>query len=178
MTIAGAAASALVAIWLVATAAMNLPGSDRLLRRSSSSSRLYSLIPKWAFFAPRPVTHDVTLLYRDRMTGGGRALSAWSVAINVPRRNLLFQMVWNPSSRSSKAVSDASNMLIASIHQSNATPDDKSLMVSVPYLILLNRVCAFARPPDAEARQFVLAQHTDADDDLVLIFASGFHRFE
>jgi hypothetical protein len=161
-------AAAISATWVIVTVVDNIPAGERLLMRVIRASRPFSLIPHWAFFAPHPATWDVSLVYRDRVIGG--SCSPWLEAAPAAPRSASPRWIWNPG-RASKAVADASTALVRAVRSAPAA----SLPVSVPYLLLLNKVSALPVGPGVVARQFALVRHSRRDRTTVVIFVSGFH---
>lgn len=123
----------------------------------------FGLIPTWTFFAPRPATTDIHLLYRDKLAVG--AMTPWTEAIVVEPRRFL-HIVWNPSKRQRKMVSDTVGALFRdlSVYSSGAKRGKrvgplripKDFHTTWPYLILLHYVSSLSRLPGCAATQFAL----------------------
>lgn len=115
----------------------------------------FSLLPLWTFFAPNPGQTDYHLVYRDRRADG--VTTDWmEVAITQSRK--FHSCMWNPEKRSKKVISDVVATLMESIP---SVPPDKAafaIMLSLPYLVLLNFVSNLAATPGATHRQFVIAE--------------------
>lgn len=113
----------------------------------------FSLLPIWTFFAPNPGQSDYHLVYRDKLDDGH--LTEWrEIEITEPRRPYSF--LWNPEKRSKKVLSD----VVASIVSSSLRDQEigSEIMLSLPYLILLNVVSHIGSTPDTTYRQFVLVE--------------------
>ncbi|ROO86917.1 hypothetical protein EDD29_4501 [Actinocorallia herbida] len=174
--LAGPAAVAGVGAWILLTVIANLPHGESLLLRVFVLRRLLALIPRWSFFAPDPVHSDVSLLFRDRIGNGG--LSVWRDTNPGSRRPSVLRPLFNPDARSFKAVSDASNGLIAAARSAGPGTRPQDLSLNVPYLLLLNHVAGFGIGPGVEARQFALVRHNRHEQRMAVVFVSGFHVLE
>lgn len=132
---------------------------------------LFSLIPVWTFFAPRPGREDTRLLYRDQTSEGN-----WSYWRELaPPHRQTRDAVWNPGKRRRKTLSDLSSNVARAAR--NGKPD-RSILVDLSYLTLLCHVSAQERPADAVARQFLIARTTghQGSGGPTIIFISGIHR--
>jgi hypothetical protein len=163
----------LAAAWFVATILMNVPGGADLLASHSRLKHLLSLIPNWSFFAPNPVTKDLALMYRDRLDDG--AVSPWREIADVHTSTRAWRFAWNPNGRPAKAVSDACNRLVSLLRQVD-TPRPERVFLSVPYLLLLNRVSNVSVGIGVCFRQFALVRHASRGEEMVVIFVSNFHE--
>lgn len=114
----------------------------------------FGLLPRWTFFAPNPGTSDYHLLYRDRLPDGG--FTDW-VEIPMIAERQLASCLWNPDKRAKKVLADVAMMLIES---SRVLPpkDHSVLLVTLPYLILLNIVVNHQPALAGAKRQFVIAE--------------------
>ncbi|QEM43557.1 hypothetical protein [Mycolicibacterium grossiae] len=130
-----------------------------------------NLIPKWTFFAPRPGRSDYHLLYREVTPKIG--VSGWTEVPIVSRRQLSHGL-WNPGRRRAKVVIDSVNSLAHQLERLQASRPDtpeyelsEHLLISIPYLVLLNIVLnASEQAPEADAfRQFVIAERLGGRDD-------------
>jgi hypothetical protein len=142
---------AVFAAWLAASAIHQF---DWKFWRPVSACDCFGLLPRWTFFAPRPGTDDVRLVYRDVLDGG--AHTGWSELDTLPARDGLARMFWNPGKLDSKAVFDLVQMLAAEVEPSRPFP--RAVLISVPYLQILDSVMQPPRAPGATARQFALLQ--------------------
>ena len=65
---------------------------------------VFRLLPRWSFFAPRPLTSDYHFLYRDSLSDGTH--TDWTEVHFSPPRMALLASCWNPEKRQSKAFCD------------------------------------------------------------------------
>jgi len=135
-------------LWLGASALNQLPGElCRWLKRHD----VIAAIPAWTFFAPNPGKSDFFLLYRDRSPEG--YASPWRV-VHVDGKAGMISAVWNPIKRRNKALTDhASELLYLAARYRR-----QSLVVTLPYVVLLNPVTAQRREMSAEATQLAIFQ--------------------
>lgn len=141
------------ALGITALNQLRRPGFVRWLK----SHDLFAVIPVWTFFAPNPGTTDTRVLWRDRLVDG--SVSSWH-EIDPPTGGVV-RALWNPTKRVRKAITDVGPMLTRRAAQQ---PDNKLLLVSIPYLMLLHYVSSLAASQLVEARQFVIVQTTGTDD--------------
>jgi len=135
---------------------------------------VFSLLPLWTFFAPRPGQSDYHLLYRDRLADGSTA--GWQEVEMVEERQP-YSWLWNPEKRSKKVLTDVVQLLIDLAAHSQH--DRVALILSTPYVLVLNVVMSLPRHAQATHRQFVIAQtfgYVRRGDPEVVIKAD-FHRF-
>lgn len=134
----------------------------------------FSLFPLWTFFAPNPGQTDYHLVYRDRRADG--STTEWmEVAITESRK--FHSFVWNPEKRSKKVISDVVVTLMESIGRVPPDEAELAIMLSFPYLVLLNVVSNLAATPGATHRQFVIAETAGfkRSEDPRLVLKSDFH---
>ena len=113
----------------------------------------FSLLPLWTFFAPNPGQSDYHLVYRDKRADD--SLTEWrEIEITEPRKP--FSFFWNPEKRSKKVISDVVSNIVSSIPNEQETGD--VIMLSLPYLILLNVVTHFDGAGQTTRRQFILVE--------------------
>lgn len=95
-----------IVIHFVITAVENVPDS-----KVSIGVRLPVMkkIPQWKFFAPNPGVEDMHLMYRTKALPA-QPWSAWA-EIPLHERKTAFSMIWNPGSRSVKALFDAAQQI-------------------------------------------------------------------
>jgi hypothetical protein len=131
------------------------------------------LIPTWTFFAPNPGMTDYHLLYRDRLADG--SFDNWrQVELKGPENGVRLAL-WNPTKRKHKALSDTVNALIGlSKHRVG-----DALMVTVPYVLVLNFVTSRPHSLGTTATQFMVMEHSgfahEPERSRVLV-RSGLHR--
>src|ERR1035438_8015564 len=107
----------------------------------------FHLVPRWTFFAPNPGISDYHLVYRiKRQTD---EFDAWQEIHWLGGRNW-FSCVWNPTKRRCKLQLDAT-MAIMSLYRQNAALEEGALVLTIPYLLLLNAVCSHCSDQDADS---------------------------
>jgi hypothetical protein len=130
----------------------------------------FSVVPSWTFFAPNPGRTDLHLLYRDGQADG--SIGTWNEILHRRRRR--FRAIWNPGKREDKVLRDCSQVLRRT---ATALPDQRLLMLTVPYLIFLNVVCSAPASSKAVVRQFALVEETRTGNQAPEpIFVSSFHE--
>lgn len=112
----------------------------------------FALLPLWTFFAPNPGQSDYHCVYRDQFPDG--TLGEWKeLPLTEPRKPYSF--FWNPEKRSKKVLSDVVASLVTDVASQRLGHPD--VMVTVPYLLLLNVVSA--QPGSGGAlRQFAVVE--------------------
>jgi hypothetical protein len=113
----------------------------------------FGLIPRWAFFAPRPATSDYRVLYRDRLSD--ERLTEWREALVCGERGA-WSVVWNPQKRKQKAVSDFLRSMTRAFRKNGG--DAASLQQNLGYIGLLQLASRAAHDPASEATQFAIWQ--------------------
>jgi hypothetical protein len=154
-----------LALWLVCSIILQFnPPWFSFIERYDS----LMLLPRWTFFAPRPGMSDYHLLYRDYSEDGSP--STW-VEIPITEERKPFSWIWNPEKKSKKVLSD----VVASLVQLRDI-ENIALVLSLPYLILLNVVVHHGEIQAGVKRQFVLVEKFRNEDgskiQLVLVSAS------
>lgn len=156
------------ALWFVASCLRQIPRpwADRLCAWD-----VVGILPVWRFFAPMPGPFDFHLLYRDRL-GDGVTVTPWMEHLPIPRRRAI-SLLWNPDKRYRKALLDLAQELARA--QARGTPDQ--ILISVPYLVILQYISALPRPEPVAATQFALMVSEGAayDPSPALLFLSSFH---
>jgi hypothetical protein len=134
---------------------------------------VFGCIPRWHFFAPRPATEDLHLLYRDRLPGG--RITRWCEVL--PRGpHLLGGAVWNPDKRHNKALIDATHELIKV--SASVDGDRDRIQLTISYIALLNFVCCLPRDYTAEGTQFLVMRSKgfDGTRQPTSLILSAMHR--
>jgi hypothetical protein len=163
---------ALLASWLTLTVVVNIPPLSTKLLSLFPLGRWTSVVPSWGFFAPNPAKSDHALLYRDRFDSGD--LSPWQeVPFLSGQPRSILTAVWNPKSRPRKALSDAAAHLAAIVRDSGKT--ETGLILSVPYLLILNRISHIPRGPGVTGRQFLVVLHSITQADPEVFIVSNIH---
>jgi hypothetical protein len=173
--VVGIVVIALFSIWFVISVASQL--SDRVNQIFPWMS-MFALIPAWTFFAPTPGVHDLHMLYRDRLADGME--SALSYVPTIPRRRL-FHGLWNPDKYDNKIISDCFDSLLDQLRIINENDrDPRLILLSTPYLMLLNIAMNMPSSSDAVARRFIIAQDAQFAPKVEreILFISEFHRFD
>lgn len=110
------------------------------------------ILPKWTFFAPNPGCTDYHLLYRDSVDD---ILTEWIELPLVQERSVLAAL-WNPRKRVCKCLLDLTQVLVTSY---SASPEqEKAIVLSLPYLLILNYVSSLESSTRSKARQFMILQ--------------------
>lgn len=132
---------------------------------------LFSLLPRWTFFAPNPGTTDFHLLYRDRLENGSFGL--WK-EIPLTEKRTWWKAVWNPEKRNSKLLTDAVRglMRIAGMYSA------KGYKTTMPYLVILNFVSSLPRWNLSDGTQFLIMESFGFYSDRTprAVFRSEIHR--
>lgn len=149
-----AAAGCVAALVVTALTQVRKPGFVRWLKRHDT----FALIPIWTFFAPNPGTSDTRILWRERLFDG--TISPWHEI--APPTGGLRRAFWNPDKRVRKAITDVGPGLA---RRARKQPDSKLVLVSVPFLMVLQYISALPGSPLAESRQFTVVQTSGADDE-------------
>ena len=156
--------------WLVLSA-LNQFGHGKLIRPVKQRD-LFSLIPIWTFFAPRPGITDFNVVYRDRSPDG--AYSRWCEL--EPLAPVPFRAFWNPRKRMRKGLTDVCNSLL----RVAARKVGSRMYVQLPYLMLLNSVSAAPATVPGARRQFAIVRsfgYTPLREPVVL-FVSALHELD
>jgi hypothetical protein len=164
-------------IWLVLTILWNIPKLDAVVFRFLPAGRWVQMVPSWSFFAPLPCNRDYVLFYRDRYDSG--SLSTWREVLSEGAEWTLGRMIWNPGSRPRKALSDAVSYLLTLVHSGGERQDSgDALVLSVPYLLLLNKVSRLPAELGVTGRQFLIMKYSITAPDPELVFLSKTHDLE
>lgn len=136
-------------VWLVASAInqFSWPWWKRV-----AGFDLFGLLPYWTFFAPRPGTDDTRLVYRDVMDDGSRG--GWIEVATICESSPLLRMLWHPAKLDNKALSDLVQMLATEVQARDTKP--AAMLISLPYVQLLEAVMRAPREERVTARQFAL----------------------
>ncbi len=130
------------------------------------------VIPRWNFFAPRPIVGDLVVQYRTWDAGEP---GQWTeLDVPAPRRPL--DTVWPGTRRAKKAAFDASARTVALYRRHRERPG--VVITSIPYLLLLGRVTRSAAGDTHKPVQFRIVRITypDGRAEPVPIFRSAVHR--
>lgn len=171
----GITISTLYIAWFAISVAAQV--SDRVSAEFPRMS-MFALVPHWTFFAPRPGVHDVHLLYRDRSATGENGTVS---CVPTIRRRRLFHAIWNPRKYNNKIVSDCSDSLFDELlYLEKHSRDPRTVLLSTPYLMLLNIAMSMPLSVGAVARQFIIAQSVQCGSriDREIIFVSEYHKLD
>lgn len=155
--------------WLIASILVQfMPSKENYLRKYDP----LNLLPKWSFFAPFPATSNLVLLYRTSQSDN--QFSVW-YETKLPQQRKWYNFIWNPLKRNRKALFD-----IAAILANSKKKDNNSIMISTPYLLLLEFLTSESLRfhPEASQIQFMITSsyHEHLKKDPRLIFLSNIHR--
>ncbi|MFG2143050.1 hypothetical protein ACGFRG_02465 [Streptomyces sp. NPDC048696] len=157
-----------LAAWLMLTVVAALPRIGEALRKRVPAW-FSPLLPSWTFFAPNPATKDKVLMYRDVLANG----TVGPLRLVLPDGGA--------GGRAGKALFDAAAHLVRRAAQGweeepDARTRDARLMISTPYLLLLNRAASAPHDAAAVGFEFVIAHASLRDEDPQVIFVSMVHR--
>jgi hypothetical protein len=132
---------------------------------------IFSLIPNWSFFAPRPGTSDYHLLFRD--SDSSAEWGGWH-EIPLADTRTLWGAIWNPEKRKTKALSDVVRGLVR-LAQDRKLRD---FSLTLPYLSILNFVSSIPRSTPCVQTQFMILKSEGffADQDPQFLFMSNMHN--
>ena len=129
-----------------------------------------ALIPNWKLFAPRPGTSDYYLVVRDYgpLEGWGR----WR-EIPLGHSRSPWRFLWNPQKRQVKMLTD----VVRDGSQLARHLPLEGLVLSLPYLAILNYVTFIRRPPLCLQTQFMIlkTEGTLDKEEPQLVFLSAIH---
>ncbi len=132
---------------------------------------IFSLIPNWSFFAPRPGTSDYHLLFRD--IGADGECGKWR-ELSLSDARTLWGAIWNAQKRSRKVLSDVVRGLVRLAQDKSR----KDFCLTLPYLAILNYVSSLPRNDRSVRTQFmILMSHGFlSEQDPQFVFMSNVHR--
>lgn len=132
---------------------------------------IFSLIPNWSFFAPRPGTSDYHLLFRDIHANGTPC--KWQ-EIPLAEERTLFGAVWNPQKRRTKTLSDVVRGLLQMAQDTSI----KDFSLTLPYLAILNYISSLPRSTSCAETQFMILKSEGffSDQNPKFLFLSNLHR--
>jgi hypothetical protein len=132
---------------------------------------IFSLIPNWSFFAPRPGTSDYHLLFRDISSKG--ECGKWQ-ELTLADARTLSGAIWNAPKRSRKVLSDVVRGLVRMAQDKSR----KDFSLTLPYLAILNYVSSLPRDDRSVGTQFmILMSHGFFPErDPQFVFMSNVHN--
>ena len=135
------------------------------------------VVPDWRFFAPEPLVEDHLVVYRSKSR---TAEPGPLVTMALPSAGAM-RWLWNPEIRRQKALFDVTDGLHRSadalIDREGQTEFPDALVLTEPYLVLLNLVSVRRPQPSEELVQFGVVLRTWPDRE-ELVFLSRWHRVE
>lgn len=187
---------AVLVLWTGATVLNSIPGLFSPRRRSVKS--LFTFVPKWHLFAPRPNQHDYLLFYRIRDDDG--SVRPWEDVFGTGYDPGLIGAFWNPGYYEYKAFFRTVNELLVSLEDDAieadsaainpsgkrsglAEADSDQLLVegdlelSLKYLTLLHLVAERYASNQSDAVQFSIAR-SSRKDAVEPVYVSPFHEIE
>lgn len=132
---------------------------------------LLGIIPSFRFFAPHPVSQDLIVYARGKLSD--EHYSNW-FPLHKSKKGK-FSFIWNPVHRERKAIYD----LYEELEPFRETP--KIWHVSSPYIILLNRAQDVLRSKNEEYKmvQFCIACYAGYEDQThEILFLSNEHELD
>jgi hypothetical protein len=133
---------------------------------------IVNFLPAWYFFAPRPVTYHLHILYRDEYEDG--FITSWK-KVTFSEKRKWWHFVWNPKKRLNKAFFDIFKDLMDHIKISS---DEEFIIGSLPYLLLLNFISSLNHDPLAIRTQFAVFKNEAGTTDMDMLFLSFVHELE
>ena len=167
MTILTILVGVLFLCWFV----LSITGQFSIARLAAiNRADLFSLIPRWTFFAPNPGTSDYNLLYREKYEGGGFSHFK-EIPLTSPRS--LRNALWNPEKRNQKALSDSVHTLIRLAYKMKIY----GLKTTIPYIAIINYLSSLDHPPMVSATQFMIIESFGyyTEEEPRVIMTSEFH---
>jgi hypothetical protein len=165
----------LLICWFIFSVANQHPMARRWI---PSAIRSLFMLPSLSLFAPEPIDVDYHLLWRDIATNG--TVDSWR-ELNMNSVSPL-RALWNPSGRDFSALIQVTSQLslLANASESACRTGQHVILVSLPYLFLLNAVAAQPRSTGAADRQFMIVETRGfgADRQLRLGMLSEIHALE
>jgi hypothetical protein len=165
--------AALFGSWFLLSLAGQLWPRDTLFLRSP----LARLVPDWRFFAPEPAVEDRVVVYRFKSAADETGPLQTVVLPRTGARRWL----WNPENRRRKAffdLTDGLQRLVESLNKGERRSDvPDALMLTEPYLVLLNVVSARRASSDGGLVQFGIIERGWPDHE-ELVFLSRWHTLE
>lgn len=126
------------------------------------------IIPVWTFFAPNPARADRRLVWREEYNGHWSTWHELSFGFPSLRRRWLL----NPELILNKAISDLTGSLPPLLKQ------DRSALLSSPYMTLLSTVLLQPRLPGCSSLQFAIVRTSMSDSarHIEIAFLSEIHE--
>lgn len=177
--VTGCAVAALLAAWVVLTILKQFPATRRRLEPLFRRDGL-GLFARWAYFAPRPFSTDLHVLYRD--AGDRVGASVWRELPLDRRRGV--RDVFNPERRVHKAFGVSLGALTTLINREGskggAAEAFQKVLASPSYARIVRYVLHQPRDPFATRRQFAVVKTEGLErvGTPYVVFLSRFHELE
>lgn len=143
--------AALLGIWYALSVCNQFPFEVNKLIRSRD---VFHLVPRWTFFAPNPGVTDYHLVYRSVSVGTEGA--CWQeIAWN--RQRPWYSFAWNPTKRLRKLQLDITQSILR-LYQDDELLPQAAIVLTIPYLLLLNVAATQVRDQAADFVQFAIVQ--------------------
>lgn len=159
--IAGVTLAAACAAHLASTVYMQIPGNGfgRIRERD-----VFSLIPSWRFFAPRPATSDYHLFSRAIDDSGGA--TEW-VDVHPAEERRFRHLLWYPEHRVQKGVFDIMSELLSVFRSVDgvSVATQPSYQLLERYILLV--VAAHPTLREYPSWQFCIATSAGYDDSIL-----------
>ena len=130
-------------------------------------------LPLWNFFAPTPGTCDYYILYREQFSSG--FWGNWQEVQIQDFSGPIYPPFWNPQKSQKKAYFDIIKSLSIMANEAHNTGDEDTLKISIPYLLILNRITNESHSFYCENVQFLIIEENSVDEEYSPIFVSGVH---
>lgn len=146
----------ILAIWICISIWAQIRG------KLSLKKRFYGFVPNNRLFSPKPVSHDYEILYKDVLS------DSW-LKYNVPKKNR-FSLLWCPSIRVTKSIGTIVRHLMK-------IKDNETVMISYPYLRILNLINMKAKERNISKVQFMICLSKGFQDNRhEYVFISEEHK--
>jgi len=175
-----------LSVWFLMTAIVQLPFKRcRLVRLYDPIGHL---LPGWNFFAPKPVRADFAVWYRtwgsydnDQEEVAAEPGSPWAELAGIQQRRLTDGLV-NPGRYTRKSIFTCCNLIVTMNRRAGWGTDDATglpsdhLLVSLPYLLLLNKVTALCGQAVAVQFRVDVVRSQPGAPRAATAFVSAIHR--
>lgn len=131
------------------------------------------LIPQWNFFAPNPGTSDFYLLYRTQTESG--VLSHWKNLNEISERKW-YSTFWNPDKIRKKAILDYAIEFKSSFSKIEKENDEKFLIISSPYLLIINLISNILKGSKEKFVQFLILEENCSNNEMTTCLISKMHK--
>lgn len=116
---------------------------------------VFSLVPRWTFFTPRPVFYDYYVLFRDELGAG--VTGTWQTLPYARRGDWRWrEMIWAPEFRYNKVLSTLAMQVVRGSQRNGQDLTTVDLDSDPYYRALRAVVINLPRPEAAVNRQFMI----------------------